>query len=112
MYFVSLCKQIATDNEYFILLKLLLNNMGKYHNFSRLNLRQVFPVLLFLKDFLLKQSYFLHRSQDIMKKVDDYSFWVAAVLWLTLFLGIIPYIHNGFWKLEQASANKQNINEM
>lgn len=47
-----------------------------------------------------------------MKKVVDYSFQVAAVLWLTLFTGIIPYIHNGFWKLEQASANKWNINEI
>jgi len=41
VYFVVLCKQIATDNKYFILIRLLLNNMGKCHYFSRLNLRRV-----------------------------------------------------------------------
>lgn len=112
VYSLLLCEQFATDNKYFIFLRLLLNNIGKCHSFLRLNRRHISSFTLSQSFHVKAEGYFLHRSEDIMKKVVDYSFQVAAVLWLTLFTGIIPYIHNGFWKLEQASANKWNINEI
>lgn len=34
VYFLLLCEQIATDNKYFIFLRLLLNNIGKCHSFE------------------------------------------------------------------------------
>lgn len=71
---------MATDNKYFILLRVHLNNMGKHHYFLRLNLRHVSSFTVSQSFPVKVESYFLHRSENIMKKVDDYSFRVAAVL--------------------------------
>lgn len=59
VYFVLLCNQIVTDKKYLIFLRLLLSNMGKCHYFLRLNLRNMFPVLLFCSFPVKAESCFL-----------------------------------------------------